>query len=77
VLAACKGTPRRDSTHHQTAPVREHQGRFTELAIDGNNADVRVVKDGLTGAIGVTLVGDSALVLVERAKAVVLPYCRH
>lgn len=27
----------------------EGQGRVTELTIDGNRADVRVVKDGLTG----------------------------
>jgi streptogramin lyase len=52
----------------------EGQGRFTELTIDGNRANVRVVKDGLSGATGVTLVGDIALVLVERAKAVVVPY---
>lgn len=52
----------------------EGQGRFTELTIDGNRANVRVVKDGLSGATGVTLVGDTALVLVERAKAVVVPY---
>ena len=52
----------------------EGQGRVTELTIDGNRAEVRVLKDGLTGATGVTLVGDTALVLVERAKAVVVPY---
>lgn len=52
----------------------EGQGRFTELTINGNRAEVRVVKDGLAGATGVTLVGDTALVLVERAKAVVVPY---
>lgn len=52
----------------------EGQGRFTELTIDGNRANVRVVKDGLSGATGVTLVGDTALVLVERTKAVVVPY---
>jgi streptogramin lyase len=55
----------------------EGQGRFTELTIDGNRAEVRVVKDGLSGATGVTLVGDTALVLVERAKAVVVPYRRQ
>jgi len=55
----------------------EGQGRVTELTIDGNRADVRVVKDGLTGATGVTRVGDTALVLVERAKAVVIPYLRQ
>jgi streptogramin lyase len=54
----------------------EGQGRVTELTIDGNRADVRVVKDGLTGPTGVTVVGDTALVLVERAKAVVVRYRR-
>lgn len=52
----------------------EGQGRVTEMTIDGNRADVRVLKDGVTGASGVTVVGDTALVLVERAKAVVVPY---
>jgi streptogramin lyase len=52
----------------------EGQGRFTELTIDGNRANVRVIKDGLSGPTGVTLVGDTALVLVERAKALVVPY---
>ena len=55
----------------------EGQGRVTELTIDGNRADVRVVKDGLTGASSVTLVGGTAVVLVERAKAVVVPYRRQ
>ena len=52
----------------------EGQGRVTELTIDGTRADVRVVKDGLSAASGVTVVGDTALVLVERAKAVPVPY---
>ena len=52
----------------------EGQRRFTELTIDGNQANVRVVKDGLSGPTGITLVGDTVLVLVERAKAVVVPY---
>jgi streptogramin lyase len=52
----------------------EGQERFTELTIDGNQANVRVVKDGLSGPTGITLVGDTVLVLVERAKAVVVPY---
>jgi hypothetical protein len=33
-----------------------------------------VVREGLAGASGVTLVGDSALVLVEFTKAVAVPY---
>jgi streptogramin lyase len=52
----------------------EGQGRFTELTINGNRAEVRVVQDGLTRATGVTLVGNSVLVLVELTKAVVVPY---
>lgn len=52
----------------------EGQGRVTELTIDGNRANVRVLKDGLSGATGVTLVRDTAFVLVERAKAVAVPY---
>ena len=54
----------------------EGQGRLTELTIDGNHAEVRVVRDSLPGATGVTIVGDSALVLVSRVKAVVVPYRR-
>lgn len=52
----------------------EGQGRVTELTIEGNRAEVRVVQDQLPGATGVTVVGDSALVLVNRVKAVVVPY---
>lgn len=52
----------------------EGQGRVTELTIEGNRANVRVIRDGLTGPTGVTLIGDAVLVLVERAKAVVVPY---
>jgi sugar lactone lactonase YvrE len=52
----------------------EGQGRITELTIDGNRANVRVVKDGLSGPTGVTVVGDTAFALVERAKAVLVPY---
>src|SRR6266508_2365680 len=52
----------------------EQQGRFTELTINGNRAEVHVVQDGLTRASGVTLVGNSALVLVELTRAVVVPY---
>jgi streptogramin lyase len=54
----------------------EGQGRVAELTINGNRAEVRVLQDGLTRATGVTLVGNSALVLVELTKAVVVPYRR-
>jgi sugar lactone lactonase YvrE len=55
----------------------EGQGRVTELTINGNRAEVRVVQDGLKGATGVTLVGNFAFVLVERTRAVVVPYLRR
>ena len=48
--------------------------RVTELTINGDRAEVRVLQDGLTAATGVTLVDNSALVLVERTKGVVVPY---
>jgi len=53
----------------------EGQGRVTELTIDGNRAEVRVLQDSLAGgATGVTVVGNSVLALVNRVKAVVVPY---
>ena len=54
----------------------EGQGRVTELTINGNRAEVRIVQDSLPRATGVTIVGDSALVLVGMVKAVVVPYRR-
>ena len=58
----------------QTSIQAEGQGRLTELTISGNRAEVRVVRDSLPGATGVTIVNDAALVLVSRVKAVVVPY---
>jgi hypothetical protein len=52
----------------------EQQGRVAELTIEGNRAEVRVLRDGLPRASGVTLVGGIALVLVDFARAVVVPY---
>jgi sugar lactone lactonase YvrE len=52
----------------------EGQGRVTELTISGNRANVRVVQEGLSGATGVTVVGDTAFVLIGRMKAVAVPY---
>lgn len=52
----------------------EGQGRLTELTISANRAEVRVLNDAARGATGVTIVGDTALVLVERAKALAVPY---
>jgi sugar lactone lactonase YvrE len=62
------------TTGPQTLIQAEGQGRVTELTINGNRAEVRVLREGLTGATGVTVVGGNALVLVERAKAVPVPY---
>lgn len=58
----------------QTMIQAEGQGRLTEVTIKGNRAEVRVLQEGLTAAVGVTLVGNNAFVLVERAKAVAVPY---
>jgi streptogramin lyase len=52
----------------------EGQGRLTELTIKGNRAEVRVLREGLTAATGVTVVDNTAFVLVERARAVAVPY---
>jgi sugar lactone lactonase YvrE len=52
----------------------EGQGRLTELTISGNRAEVRVLREGLTAATGVTLLGDTAFVLAERVKGVAVPY---
>lgn len=53
----------------------EQGGRVAELTIDGNRAAVRVLRDRLSRAAGVTLVGDTALVLVfDTRKAVAVPY---
>ncbi|WP_291981191.1 hypothetical protein [Luteitalea sp.] len=60
----------------QTLLQAEGQGRLTEITVTGSRAEVRVLREGLTAAAGVTLVGDRAFVLVERAKAVVVPYAR-
>jgi streptogramin lyase len=58
----------------QTLIQAEGQGRLTELTIKDNRAEVRVLREGLTAATGVTVAGNTALVLVERAKAVAVPY---
>jgi len=52
----------------------EGQGRVAELTVQGNRAEVRVLRDGFTRATGVTLVGDTALVLVDLTKAILVPY---
>jgi hypothetical protein len=59
----------------QTLIQAEGQGRLTERTIKENRAEVRVLQEGLTAATGVTVVGNTARVLVERAKAVAVPYC--
>ncbi len=58
----------------QTMIQAEGQGRLTELTITGNRAEVRVLREGLTAATGVTLVGNTAFVLVDRSRGVGVPY---
>jgi len=52
----------------------EGQGRVTEITITGNRGEVRLLSDQTRGATGVTLVGDTVYALVERLKAVAVPY---
>jgi hypothetical protein len=52
----------------------EGQGRLTEITIAGARAEVRVLREGLTGATAVTQVGDNAFVLAERLRAIAVPY---
>ena len=53
----------------------EQGGRVAELTIAGDRAEVRVLRDSLPRAAGVTLVGDTALVLMFGGeKAVAVPY---
>ena len=61
----------------QTLIQAEGQGRVAELTIKGNRAEVRVLQEGLTAAVGVTVVGDTAFVLVDRARGVAVPYRRQ
>ena len=58
----------------RTLLLAEQSGRLTELTISGNRAEVRLVQDGLPRAAGVTVIGDSALVLVNFTSAGVVPY---
>ena len=54
----------------------EGQGRVTELTVNTDRVDVRVLQEGLTGATGVALLGDTLWTLVNRAKAVPVLYRR-
>jgi glucose/arabinose dehydrogenase len=51
----------------------EGGGRVAELTVKGNRAEVRVLQEGFKGTTGVTVVGNTAFVLFERAKAVAVP----
>jgi streptogramin lyase len=51
----------------------EGQGRLTEITIEGDTGNVRVIKAGLPTASGVTQLGKTAVVLVERKRGIVVP----
>ncbi len=61
----------------RTLVQAEQAGRVAELTITGDRAEVRVLREGLTRALGVTLVGDTLIVLVEFKSAVGVPYRRQ
>jgi streptogramin lyase len=64
------------ATGARTMVQAEGSGRLTEITINGTRAEVRVLQESLLGATGVTVVGGEALVLVQRSKAVAVPYRR-
>jgi len=51
----------------------EGGGRLTEITVDGDRAEVRVMKEGWSNTAGVTQIGEVAFVLAERRKAVAVP----
>ena len=62
------------ATGPMTLVQAEQGGRLAELTVSGNRAELRVIRDGLTRPSGVTIVGPTAFVLVEFARAVAVPY---
>lgn len=52
----------------------EQGGRLTEVTITGTRAEVRIIRDSLPRASGVTVVGDNAMVLINLERIVVVPY---
>jgi sugar lactone lactonase YvrE len=53
----------------------EQGGRVAELTVVGNRAEVRVLRDGLSRAAAVTVVGDTAFVLLfDAGKAIAVSY---
>ncbi len=55
----------------------EQGGRLAELIIDGTRAEMRVIKDGLSRASAVTVIGDQAVVLLDFERSVIVPYPRR
>ncbi|RYX84432.1 hypothetical protein EON83_09915 [bacterium] len=51
----------------------EGSGRLTEITVENGRGQVRVIKEGLNRAMGVTQIGDNALVLIDQSKAVLVP----
>jgi hypothetical protein len=61
----------------QTLIQAEEQGRVAEPTITVDRAELRVLQEAPKAATGVTMVDDTAFVLVERARAVAVPYRRQ
>lgn len=51
----------------------EGSGRLTEITVDGDRAEVRVLQDELSMPSGVTIVGNTAFVVVDLLNAVAVP----
>ena len=54
------------SVGSRTLLLVEGAGRLDEVTIAGNRAEIKVLKDGLTGPTAVTLVGETAYVSEAR-----------
>jgi sugar lactone lactonase YvrE len=61
------------SVRQDTMLLVEGGGRLDRVTIQGDNAKVEVLKDGLDGPRAVTLAGNSAWVLVGGVRAVAVP----
>lgn len=61
------------SIKQDTMLLVEGAGRLDQVTIQGDNAKVEVLKDGLDGPRAVTSVGGAAWVLVAGVRAMAIP----
>lgn len=61
------------SLTQSTMMLAEGAGRVDRVTIQGDNANIEVLKEGLNGATAVTMVGSTAWVLVGQVRAIAVP----